>query len=333
MSSIARSGDAPGSVAVLTSGGDAPGMNAAIRAVVRAGTARGLRMIGVRNGYTGLTEGNFLPLGPRDVGGIIEAGGTILGSSRCPSMLHEAGPAVAVDQLRRAGIDMLVVIGGDGSQAGAATLSRCGLPVIGIASTIDNDLAGTDITIGATTAVETALGAIDRLRDTAASQHRAFLVETMGRNCGYLALTAGIAGGAEAIVIPEAQMSPASVAAALRGSWDRGKSHAIVVVAEGAHCNAEVLARYFDEHAERLGFELRITRLGHVQRGGSPCAFDRLIATRLGAAAIDHAADGRHGILLGMVAGAVAASPLESVVNARKPLDLGLLGLAHLLTN
>jgi 6-phosphofructokinase 1 len=328
MSSAARFADAAGTLAVLTSGGDAPGMNAAIRAVVRVGTARGLRVIGVRNGYRGLTEGDFLPLGPRDVGGIIERGGTMLGSSRCPAMHEDAGQELAMRRLREAGIAHLVVIGGNGSQAGAAALQRRGAAVIGIASTIDNDLAGTDISIGATTAVETALGAIDRLRVTASSHHRAFLVEVMGRDCGYLALTAGITGGAEAIVVPEAEMTPEQVATALRSAWDRGKSHAIVVVAEGAHHDADALARYFDEHAARLGFELRVTRLGHIQRGGSPCAFDRLIATRLGAAAIDYAASGRHGVLLGMVGGEVAASPLAAVGRISRAIDAGLLELA-----
>jgi 6-phosphofructokinase 1 len=329
--STAPCGDTGRGIAVLTSGGDAPGMNAAIRAVVRAGVARGLRMMGVRNGYTGLLADEFIALGPRDVGGIIETGGTMLGSSRCPAMKEPDGQRQAIERLRRAGIDTLVVIGGNGSQSGAAALSRQGMAVIGIASTIDNDLAGTDITIGATTAVETALGAIDRLRVTASSHHRGFLVETMGRHCGYLALMAGIAGGAEAIVIPEAEMSPEDVAAAVRAARDRGKSHAIVVVAEGAHNNADTLSRYFDEHSQRLGFELRVTRLGHVQRGGAPCAYDRLIATRLGAAAIEQAAAGRHGVLLGMLGNEVAATPLADVVDAVKPLDSSLLVLAGIL--
>jgi 6-phosphofructokinase 1 len=329
--SAAPCGDAARAVAVLTSGGDAPGMNAAIRAVVRAGLARGLRMFGVRNGFAGLTAGDFITLGARDVGGIIGGGGTMLGSSRCPEMKHPAGQAAAAAHLRRAGIDTLVVIGGNGSQAGAAALSRLGAGVLGIASTIDNDLAGTDVSIGATTALETALGAIDRLRDTAASHHRAFLVETMGRDCGYLALVAGITGGAEAIVIPEAEMAPDAVASALRGAWDRGKSHAIVVVAEGARNNAEALARYFDVHARRLGFELRVTRLGHIQRGGSPCAFDRLIATRLGAAAIEHAVAGKHGVLLGLVGGEVAATEFDAVLQRHKVLDPALLKLAEVL--
>jgi 6-phosphofructokinase 1 len=290
-------------------------------------------MIGVRNGYTGLIAGDFVPLGRRDVGGIVEVGGTVLGSSRCPAMHHDTGQRTAIEQLKKAGIHTLIVIGGNGSQAAAAALSRHGLPVIGIASTIDNDLAGVDLTIGATTAIETALEAIDRLRVTASSHHRAFLVETMGRHCGYLALMAGLTGGAEAIVIPEAEMSPESVAIALRSAWDRGKSHAIVVVAEGARNNADALANYFTAHAERLGFELRITRLGHIQRGGSPCAYDRLLATRLGAAAIEHVVAGRHGCVVGMMGGNIKALPFESLPAGAKRIDTELLALADMLAN
>jgi 6-phosphofructokinase 1 len=205
------------------------------------------------------------------------------------------------------------------------------MPVIGIASTIDNDLAGVDMTIGATTAVETALDAIDRLRVTGASSHRAFLVEVMGRDCGYLALIAGLTGGAEAIVIPEAEVTPECVAETLRCSWRRGKSHAIVVVAEGARSNADTLTRFFDAHAERLGFDLRVTRLGHIQRGGSPCAFDRLLASRLGAAAIERAVVGQHGIVLGLVGAEIKATPYECLPAGRKQLDTGLLTLANML--
>lgn len=305
-------------------------MNAAIRAVVRSGVARGLQVFGVRDGYSGLVEGHFVPLDARDVGGIIETGGTLLGSSRCAAMTREEGQLAAMEQLLRLGIGTLVVIGGNGSQTGAAALSARGLPVIGIASTIDNDIRAVDITIGATTAVETALGAIDRLRVTASSHHRAFVIETMGRDCGYLALISGITGGAEAIVIPEAEMTPEEVAQCLRAARDRGKSHAIVVVAEGARNNADALARWFDEHSVRLGFELRVTRLGHVQRGGPPCAFDRLIATRLGAAAIDLAGSSRHGLLLGMTGGEVKATALAAATG-RKPMDAGLLALAGVL--
>lgn len=328
---IVRSGDAVKRIAVLTSGGDAPGMNAAIRAVVRAGIAHGFEVVGVRDGYAGLQIGDFKTLGARDVGGIIETGGTVLGSSRCPAMQQESGQIAAVEQLRAAGIGRVIVIGGNGSQAGAAALHRRGMPVIGIASTIDNDLAGVDLTIGATTAVETALGAIDRLRVTASSCHRAFLVEVMGRDCGYLALTAGLTGGAEAIVIPEAEIAPEQVAETLRSAWNRGKSHAIIVVAEGARSNADALSAFFDTHAQRLGFDVRVTRLGHVQRGGAPCAFDRLLATRLGVMAIEQAVAGRHGVLLGLVGAEIAVLPYDSLPAGRKELDTALLAIADML--
>jgi 6-phosphofructokinase 1 len=318
-------------VAVLTSGGDTPGMNAAIRAVVRTGVARGIEVFGVRHGYSGLIAGEFVSLGPRDVGGIIDRGGTMLGSTRCDLLRHEAGQVAAIHQLRSRDISALIVIGGNGSQAGALCLSRKGAAVIGIASTIDNDLFGADITIGATTALDTALDAIDRLRVTASSHQRAFLVEVMGRKCGYLALVAGIAGGAESIVIPEAEAPPAAVAAELRDAYLRGKSHAIAVVAEGARYNADALAHYFSEHAEHLGFDLRVTRLGHVQRGGSPRAFDRLIATSLGAAAIERFEAGNSGVLLGIMNGKVACTPLEQTANEKHTPDLALLDLARVL--
>ena len=201
---------------------------------------------------------------------------------------------------RNANIDALVVIGGNGSQAGAQALSQLGLPVAGVASTIDNDLCGTDLTIGVDTALNIALEAIDRLKTTASSHHRAFLVEVMGRNCGYLGLMAGLAGGADAIVVPEIESDPEAVATELRDAYDRGKSHALVVVAEGSSYNAERLNAYFDQHRDRLRFQLRVTKLGHVQRGGAPTAFDRILATRLGAAAVDYLFEGEKGVLVGM---------------------------------
>jgi 6-phosphofructokinase 1 len=318
-------------VAVLTSGGDAPGMNAAVRAIVRAGVAHRWTMLGVRHGYSGLLNGDFVELGARDVGGIIQHGGTMLGSSRCPAMKTEGGQRQAVDMLARSDIESLVVIGGDGSQKGAFGLASKGARVVGVASTIDNDLFGTEVSIGATTAVDIALEAIDRLRTTAAAHERAFLLEVMGRSCGYLALIAGMAGGAEAIVIPEVQTDPETIAAELRACRERGKRHAIVVVAEGALHNAERLAAYFREHGARLGFDLRVTQLGHVQRGGNPGAFDRMLATRLGAAAVDCVAKGEHGVLMGLVRGTVAATPLAEVVSKKQTLDSGLLSLAKLL--
>jgi 6-phosphofructokinase 1 len=317
--------------AVLTSGGDAPGMNAAIRAAVRSGAALGIEMFGVRHGFTGLIAGDFLPLGARDVGGIIELGGTMLGTSRCPAFLSQEGQETAVRQLMQRDISALVVIGGNGSQAGAHALSQRGIAVVGVASTIDNDLAGSDVTLGATTALEVALEAIDRLRVTASAHGRVFLVELMGRTCGYLALMAGIAGGAEAIVIPEAEESPEQIAAAIQDAYQRGKSHAIVIVAEGARHDADALARHFTEHAERLRFELRVTKLGHVQRGGAPCAFDRLSASLLGAAALERIQARQHGVLLGIVGGDLTASPLAEVAHVRKALDPQWLKLARML--
>jgi len=317
-------------IAVLTSGGDAPGMNAAIRAVTRSALAQGHEVFGVRQGYAGLIAGDLIPLGARDVGGIIQQGGTMLGSTRCPDFKTDAGISRALDTLRGHGIVGLVVIGGGGSQAGALALSRLGFPVVGVASTIDNDLVGTDITIGVDTALNIALEAMDRLKVTASSHRRAVLVEVMGRDCGYLALMAGLAGGAESIVVPEAETDPEAVATELRAAYERGKTHGLVVVAEGAHHNAARLARYFAEH-RGLGFELRVTILGHVQRGGVPSAFDRVLATRFGAAAVGHLTNGRVGVLVGLRGGEVSATPLAEVVGKRKPLDPEMLALAKVL--
>jgi 6-phosphofructokinase 1 len=319
-------------IAVLTSGGDAPGMNAAIRAVVRTGLEQGWEVLGVRHGYAGLIAGAFIPLGARDVGGIIQQGGTILGSARCPEFKTEAGRQQALQALEQRDIGGLVVIGGNGSQTGAYALSQMGLPVVGVASTIDNDLYGSEITIGVDTALNIALEAIDRLKVTASSHQRAFLVEVMGRNCGYLALMAGIAGGAEAILIPEMAIDPDAVAAELRAAYDRGKAHALIVVAEGARYNAEAMARHFAEHRDRLGFDLRVTTLGHVQRGGAPGAFDRLLATRLGAAATEQLAGSTHGVLVGLNHGQITATPLAEVVAGKKSLDLRLMKLAQVLS-
>jgi 6-phosphofructokinase 1 len=318
-------------VAVLTSGGDAPGMNAAIRSVVRTGVELGWQMFGVIHGYVGLMTDDMKPLGRRDVGGIIGQGGTMLGSARCAEFRSVEGRRQAIAILDRRGIDALVVIGGNGSQSGAHALSEMGYPVVGVASTIDNDLCGSEITIGVDTALNIALEAIDRLKTTASSHHRAFLVEVMGRNCGYLALMSAIAGGAEAVAIPEVETEPEEIAEKLRTAYERGKPHALVVVAEGAKYNAEKLASYFVENRERLGFDLRTTILGHVQRGGAPTAADRLLATRLGAAAVAQLARGETGVLVGLYKNEVAATPLSDVVGKGKPLDMSLVTLAQIL--
>lgn len=315
-------------IGVITSGGDTAGMNAAIRAVVRCGLSEGWEVFGVRRGYAGLVAGDIRPLGPRDVGGIIQQGGTILSSARWPEFKVAGDQITALHVVAEHRIDALVIIGGDGSQAGAHALSERGLPVVGVASTIDNDLSGSEITIGVDTALNVALEAIDRLKVTASSHHRAFLVEVMGRNCGYLALMAGIAGGAEAILIPEVKSDPEQVAAEMAAAYARGKAHAIVVVAEGAQYDAAELTAYFREHRNRLGFELRTTTLGHVQRGGSPGAFDRLLATRLGAGAVECLTRNQHGVLVGLQRGQVSVTPLSEVVSTPKPLDLRLMDLA-----
>lgn len=322
-------------IAVLTSGGDAPGMNAAIRAVVRTGLDKRWGVWGVRRGYAGLMAGDVVPLGARDVGGIIQRGGTVLGSARAPAFKTEDGRRQGLRILQENNIDGLVVIGGNGSQTGAYALSQMDFPVVGVASTIDNDLYGSEMTIGVDTALNIALEAIDRLKVTASSHQRAFLVEVMGRDNGYLALMAGIAGGAEAILIPEVKIDPNDLATKIREAYERGKAHAIIVVAEGAEYNAEALANYFAEHHDRLGFELRVTRLGHVQRGGSPGAFDRLLATRLGAAATGLLAQGKHGVLVGLLQSEITTTPLAEVAarsgGQQKPVDMRLLALAQVL--
>ncbi len=318
-------------IAVLTSGGDAPGMNAAIRAVVRASDDRKYEVFGIKSGFAGLIENDFVKLGPRDVGGVVQLGGTLLGSARCPEFKTDAGQLKALENLHRRGIDGLVVIGGNGSQTGSYALVQRSFPVVGIASTIDNDLAGSDITIGVDTALAVALEAIDRLKVTASSHRRAFLVEVMGRNCGYLALAAAIAGGAESVVIPEAEVTPEAVAKELSDAYKRGKPHALVVISEGARHRASDIARYVEANRHELGFGVRTTTLGHVQRGGAPGPFDRLLGSRFGLAAVDMLAENNPGVLVGLLGGVVTATPLAEVAGQSKPLDQELLRMAPIL--
>lgn len=318
-------------IAILTSGGDAPGMNAAVRAATRAALARGWQIYGVRNGFSGLIADDMMVLSARDVGGIIHHGGTMLGSARCPEFHEESGRKRALDNLSRRDISALVVIGGNGSQTGSSLLAATGFAVIGLASTIDNDVFGTDVSIGVDTAVNVTLEAIDRLRTTGASHNRAFLIETMGRSCGHIALLAGIAGGAEVIAIPECEVNPRDVVERLGAAYQRGKTHALVVVAEGAQYGAQAMMDYFAEHRAKIGFDLRVTTLGHVVRGGIPSASDRVLATRLGAAAIDWLERGETGVLLGLRNNEVAATPLADVVGKTNPIDVTLLELARVL--
>src|SRR5919109_5486969 len=268
-------------IAVLTSGGDAPGMNAAVRAVTRGALAQGWEVFAVRNGYAGLLGNEFEPLAARDVGGIIQSGGTVLGSARCPQFAEVAGRAAAIANLRGRQLDALVVIGGNGSQSGSASLAREGFAVLGVPSTIDNDLYGNDVSIGCDTAINITLEAIDRLRTTASSHQRAFAVETMGRNCGYIALMAGIAGGAEVIALPESELRPADVADRLRAAYQRGKTHALAVIAEGAKCGVHELMEYYNAHRADIGYELRVTRLGAWPRAPRPSRGAQSVPGRL----------------------------------------------------
>jgi len=261
-------------------------MNAAIRAVTRSALDQGMTVYGVRQGWQGLVDGQFRRLTARDVGGIIQVGGTFLGTARSAEFRGESGRSKALRNLAQQGIDGVVVIGGSGSQTGSYMLSQLGVHVVGIPSTIDNDLFGTDITIGCDTAINVTLDAIDHLRTTGSSHNRAFLVETMGRDCGYLAIMAGLAGGAEVISTPEHEVPASEIAQRLRAAFERGKTHAIVVIAEGVKENAAKILAYFDTDKQRTGFELRATTLGHVVRGAPPSAFDRLLATRLGVSAV-----------------------------------------------
>jgi 6-phosphofructokinase 1 len=322
---------APKTIAVLTSGGDAPGMNAAIRAVTRAALYQGWQVYGVRHGYTGLIEGQFLQFTARSVGGIIQQGGTMLGSARCAEFMTDEGRRKALRQMAQHGVEGLVVIGGNGSQTGAFHLAEMGFPVVGVASTIDNDLVGSDLTIGVDTALNVALEAIDRLKITASSHERAFLVEVMGRKCGYLALMAGIAGGAEIVIIPEIETAPEQVAEELGRAYDLGKAHALGVVAEGARHDVRSLAAYFKEHQARIGFDVRVTTLGHVQRGGAPTAYDRILASRLGAGAVATLARGETGVVVGVIRNQLASTPLSEVVGKQKPISPELFELARVM--
>jgi 6-phosphofructokinase 1 len=318
-------------IAVLTSGGDAPGMNAAIRAVTRSALDQGMTVYGVNQGWQGLVDGQFRELSARDVGGIIQVGGTFLGSARSAEFREEAGRSKALRHIAQRGIDGVVVIGGNGSQTGSYMLSQLGVHVVGIASTIDNDLLGTDISIGADTAINVTLEAIDHLRTTGSSHNRAFLVETMGRDCGYLAMMAGLAGGAEVISTPEFEVPASEIAQRLHAAYERGKTHAIVVIAEGVKENAAKILAFFDADKKQAGFELRATTLGHVVRGAPPSAFDRILATRLGVGAVKCLSSGETGVLVGWQKNAVSRTPFADIVGRIKPMDTELLELARIL--
>lgn len=317
-------------IGVYTSGGDAPGMNACIRAIVRTAITRGLEVTGIEGGYAGMIAAKFLPMNMRSVSNIICRGGTILKSSRCPEFKTQEGRARAAANLRAAGVDGLIGIGGNGTSEGAHNLwLQERMPIVICASTIDNDLYGTDYTLGFDTAMNTALEAIDRLRDTAAAHDRTSFIEVMGRNNGYLALYAGLAGGAEEIVIPEVPTDVDALCQRLLDAQKRGKTSSIVVVAEGPVTGGVVALA--EKVSARTHLDVRVTVLGHVQRGGPPNARDRINGSRLGAAAVDALLAGETDKLVGLVNRQQHLTPLEDAYTKKKPIDQKMMDLAYTL--
>ena len=312
-------------IAVLTSGGDCSGMNAAIRAVVRSGLSNNLEVIGIQKGYQGLIDQQYELLTTKSVSGKLQVGGTFLQSARCLEMHEEAGRRQAVETLKEMGAEGLVVIGGDGSHRGAYELQKRGIPVIAIPASIDNDIPFTDMSLGVDTALNNILHAVDCLKDTASSHDRTFVVETMGRDCGYLALVSGIACGAEYALIPESAYDIDEISKHLLRRFEEGRDNSIIMVAEGAG-KAQDIA---DQIKDRIGFETRIMVLGHYQRGGSPSSFDRLLAARFGVTAVETLLQGTSGKMLGLGCGAIIQTDLEKVFEGgRRQIDATLLKLA-----
>jgi 6-phosphofructokinase 1 len=316
-------------IGVLTSGGDAPGMNPCLRAVVRSALAHRVEVMGIRQGFEGLIRGDIVPLRAREVGGILQRGGTFLHTGRSAEFLEEKGRLAALQTLEASGIEGLVVIGGDGSMRGAHALHRLGFPTVGIPASIDNDVWGTNMSLGVDTALNTIMEAVDKLRDTASSHRRAFLIETMGRRCGYLALMAGVICGAEVILIPEKEVPLEEIASAIEDAYARGKTHAIIVAAEGASVKAAHVSEQLN--ALKVGFDTRVTILGHVQRGGSPTAFDRMLATRMGAKAVEVLLAGTSGAMVGLSGREIVPVALEEVASRTRQANLDYYEMARVL--
>lgn len=321
--------DKPFTMGLLTSGGDAPGMNAAIRAVVRTAMSNNAKVLGIVNGYEGMVRGEFRPLGARDVGGILQRGGTILHTRRSERFREPKGQREAIRHMNEAGMDGLIVIGGDGSLRGARALASQGIKVVGVPASIDNDIWGTDMAIGVDTALNTIMEAVDKLRDTASSHSRAFLIETMGRDSGYLAVMAGIVCGAEMVLIPEVPSTVDEIAHSVEDAYMRGKTHAIMIIAEGSNIGTTDLARIIDEMD--LGFKTRVTILGHIQRGGRPTAFDRLLAARMGTKAVELLLEGKTDVMVGLKSMGVEEVSLEEVTTKARPASLSYYEMAKML--
>ena len=304
-------------IGVLTSGGDAPGMNAAIRAVVRKAIYHGLEVVGFRRGYHGLIYGEYGLMQLGSVADIIHRGGTVLLTARAPEFLEEEGRQKALQVIHESGIDALVVIGGDGSFRGALALEQAGVRTAGVPGTIDNDIACTEASIGFDTAVNNVTDAINKVRDTATSHERVYVIEVMGRTSGHIALAAGLAGGAESILVPEVPYHLDEICERLRRGVKRGKLHSIILVAEGAGSALEI----GDDIKKLTNMDIRVTILGHLQRGGTPTAFDRMLASRLGAAAVDLLRSGCHGQMVGFRSGDVHSTPFEEALKEIKPFN------------
>lgn len=312
-------------IGVLTSGGDSPGMNPAIRAVVRKAIFHNVEVFGIYGGYAGLINGNIKRLELGSVGDIIHRGGTMLQSARCPEFKTKEGQLKGIGQLSKHGIEGLVVIGGDGSYQGAKALTEQGFPCVGVPGTIDNDIPGTDMTIGFDTALNTVIDAIDKIRDTATSHERTFVIEVMGRDAGDIALWAGLAGGAETILIPEENYNMEEIADRLRKGQERGKKHSIIIVAEGV-CSGVDFSRALKEKAH---LDTRVSVLGHIQRGGSPTAADRVLASRLGARAVELLIEGKGGRAVGIESNQIVDYDIIDILNRKHRLDLELFKLSQ----
>jgi 6-phosphofructokinase 1 len=314
---------------ILTSGGDAPGINPCIRAAVRTALFHDVEVIGIQEGFDGLIRGEMTHLRARDVGNILGRGGTFLRTARSKEFEQPKYQRKALRELNESSIDGLIVIGGDGSMRGAHVFTEYDFPVIGAPASIDNDIWGTDMSMGVDTAVNTIMEAVDKLRDTASSHQRVFLVETMGRNCGYLALVAGVVCGAEMILLPEVDVSMEDIATRVADSYARGKAHAIIVAAEGASLDVQEVAQYLNERD--VGFEVRVTILGHITRGGSPTAFDRLLATRMGVKAVELLLEGERDKMVGLSGREMVAVPLEEVIKRQRQPNIEFHHMAQML--
>jgi len=315
-------------IGVLTSGGDAPGMNAAIRAVVRRAFNLNCECVGYLHGFNGLINGEWRKMTQASVAGIIQRGGTILRTARSAEFHTAEGRDMAMETLARTGVEGLVVIGGGGSALGAMGLDGMGVPVVGVPSTVDNDLLGTDVTIGHMSAVDTVVQNVNRVRDTATSHERIFVIETMGRDTGHIALDAGLASGAESILVPEIEVPLEDVSRRILRAHARGKSHSIIMMAEGYGHGFDV-ARQIQEQTE---LETRVIVLGHLQRGGSPLASDRIIASRLGARAAELLVAGQHGVQVGLISGDYVSTTLAEVTSRHREINLHLYELARSLS-